>query len=178
MPAFRMDIGSVSVTVASLKAIGDFNQLRVLESGGKELLEEIRADSSLTDHTQSDLDRLGNPYAKKWPSIREAALGHDGHMIHKQSGRGLRALRGVARQSPTRYRVGFELRKARYMAAVLAGNDVMHGRDTLWVVAQDINTRRLIMRAVVRVLGKELRTQAAIRFEVAGRSGPPQNASV
>lgn len=47
------------------------------------LNEEVEKNISLTDHSLSDLRRLGHPYARG----NSSALGHPIYQVHKQSGR-------------------------------------------------------------------------------------------
>ena len=50
---------------------------------GNHLKECVKARASLTDHTQEDLDRLGHPYSRRYPSNSDPH-GDDG-LVHRQS---------------------------------------------------------------------------------------------
>jgi len=59
------------VVVSMNKANLDLRRAASLaqESAGNILKEKIKENVSITDHTQDDLDRLGNPYARRHGSI-------------------------------------------------------------------------------------------------------------
>lgn len=125
---------------------------------------------TLTDHTQEDLNELGNPYARRHGKLTlHAGSGggyiRDGrHQIHRQGGQMARALRRKTTRYPeVKSVLRFDLNAAEHIRKVLEGDELLLPRDPLWEVVQAPKTISEMRQAIVRVLGKELRTQAAIR---------------
>ena len=67
---------------AMLDGIAKMNERMAV--AGNHLKECVKARASLTDHTQEDLDALGNPYSRRYPTDSEPH-GDDG-LVHRQSG--------------------------------------------------------------------------------------------
>lgn len=126
---------------------------------------------SATDHTQADLDRLGNPYARRHGMLTLHAGDGGGwirdgrHIVHRQTGRLVSSLRTRDLPDPMiGYEVWLDDSVAPYAVRVLAGDKRVLPRDPLWEAAMGPKTILEMQRAVVRELGKVLRSQAVIRF--------------
>lgn len=146
-----------------------------LDAGGDEMLRMIRRRVSRTDHTQADLDRLGNPYARRHGGIQANALGgmfvQRPWMVHTQSGKMLAALRGFRMPATGGSTVpGFQVDFGgnsigeSHAEDVILGTNVMLPRDPMWETLAEPYTRERIYKAVVKRLGKELRSKVGIRF--------------
>lgn len=147
-----------------------------LDAGGDEMLRLIRRRVSRTDHTQADLDRKGNPYARRHGTIQANVLGgmfvQRPWMVHTQSGKMLSALRGfrMAQTSNAPTSGGFQVDFGgnsigeSHAEDVILGTNVMLPRDPMWETLAEPYTRKRIYQAVVKRLGKELRSKVGIRF--------------
>ena len=86
-------------------------------------------------------------------------------MVHKQSGRMAGSVTQTLKTSGTpTVTVGLDYARNRYFKYVIQGTKVMLPRDTLYQTSQLDTVRAGMMKAVVRVLGDQLRTQATVRF--------------
>lgn len=100
------------------------------ERAADELLEKMKENASLTDHTLADLRRMGHPYAKRQP-----APPHDPYwLVHKQSGDLYDAIEKTPVQSnPGKNKffveVGADEAKARHARWVIMGTPKMISRD-------------------------------------------------
>ena len=171
----RMNIGGLQATIIALrKAQTAANGRRVLgrafERAGALLLEQIRKNISLTDHTLEDLAKMDHPYAKRHGSI-QIHQGTTGYfitnptsLVHSHAGKLVNALSGKFVRSRKAYKVRLNRSKAKYAKWIVEGSKVMLPRDPLWDTATHPEMQRIMMREIVIVLGKELRTQTAIRF--------------
>lgn len=90
-------------------------------------------------------------------------IGHPEFRVHAQTGSLRGALRGRL-VGHGNYRVWLDTGVAPHAAYVIRGTRVMLGRDVLWDTATAPGTRKEIMRTAISVLGKAMKTQAAIRF--------------
>lgn len=165
----RVDTASLSFTLVQL------GKTRVnimtaaaaaLDAAAQVLLEQARKEMSLTDHSLQDLARLDHPYAQRHGRIRI----HTSRpwRVHKRSGRFLNALSDRAGEDAEGlyHEVYFDLTTAPHARDVLQGTSKMLPRDPLWTgTALQPRVQTAIMRAVVRRLGRELRTQLGVRFE-------------
>lgn len=162
MTIIALGNANVSMKVAEEAAI---------KASGAVLLSRVHNHASRTDHTLAQLAAKDHPYAKRHPAILAGALGPDfvkrPYLVHTRSGDFKRAIRGKftgrsASQS-ARYDVVAhpDVPWVRY---VIQGTRKMHGRDIIWQTALEPETKVAIMKVVVAVLGKGLRTQAAVRF--------------
>jgi hypothetical protein len=162
----RVKVGGVAATIQAMRLVRTTEQAvkdRVVEAAGSTLLRYVRMTGGIKDgHGQPELDALDNPYATRHGSIQEAALGHTGWWVHSQSGQLLRALRGAPMGAS--YLVFADTSVAPHAQAVIQGTRVMFARDFIWITANLRPVRIEMMRAMVRVLGKELRTKAHVRF--------------
>lgn len=171
----RVNAGTVAVTVANLRGVHTDvvrAQREVLVAAGGVLHRGIRANLSLRDHSLADLARLGHPYARRHAGIQVHRSRP--YVVHRQSGGLLSALRASVLAPGDRYGVWLDPSVARHALFVVAGTRVMHGRDVMWRTAEQRDVRVGMMRAVVRVLGAELRTKAAVRFSRARGAAPPR----
>jgi len=165
---FHVNAGSLAATIFNLRnlnaKIGKDGR-KALVAMGQVLHYEIKKAISHRDHTLADLRALGHPYAKRHAGIKI----HSGktYIVHAQSGKMLKALhRG---RFGNAYRVWIDRAGASrsgfvYAQAVMEGTKIMHGRGTLWTVANMHSTKVAMMKAAVKVLGATLRTQSGIRF--------------
>jgi hypothetical protein len=148
-----------------------------LDAAGRVLHAESRANIGLRDHSLAQLAALDHPYARRHGSIQSSKLGHAGWLVHSQSGDLLNALKhapGTTPRGAPAYSVWFDVAQAPHAAFVVRGTRTMLGRDVLWETAQDAGTKKEMMRAIVTVLGKQLRTKSTVRF---GTSGGPRRPS-
>lgn len=170
----RARVGGVKAAIAAMKAMQAriaAARPRVLEAGGRAYLGGVQAAAGLQDgHSLAVLAALDHPYARRHGSIQESVLGHPGWWVHRQTGTLFRAITGRM-VSPTRYEVFVDTGKAPHAEHVINGTSVMFGRDFLFIAGELRVVRRRIMRAMVRVLGKELRTKAHVRFGDPGIAG-------
>jgi len=166
----RIEAGSLKATFAA------FGNMRVSEpkaarraaiAAGRVLRKEARASGALRDgHTPAWMASVDHPYAKRHGSIQESVLGHEGWKVHYQTGQLLSAIRGKisAKGKRASYDVFVDTGKASYAKYIIQGTKFMFPRDFIWLTATDPEVRRLMMRAMVRVMGKELRTKGSGRF--------------
>jgi hypothetical protein len=92
-------------------------------------------------------------------------IGNPAFRVHTQQGTLLRALRGkMVSTSPATFRVSLDAGIAPHAPYVVQGTRVMLGRDVIWSSMAAKGTQVAYFKAAVRVLGKGLRSQAAVRF--------------
>ena len=170
----RMKVGGLTATVEAMKrtqALVDAARPKLLAAGGAELLRGVQAAAGLQDgHTQDVLDAMDHPYAVRHGSIQEGALGHPGWWVHRQSGALFKSITGRT-VGTTRYEVFADSGIAPHAEHVINGTSVMFARDFVFVAGELRVVRRKIMRSMARILGKELRTKAHIRFGDPGIAG-------
>ena len=175
MTLIQLKNSTTTVRAASIPAV---------KAAGEALKKQVVKYTSLQDHTLAQLAAMDHPYARRHGRIR--VHHRKPWQVHKQTGRGLAALRGYLSMSyppsvgptPT-YTVTYDYNRAPHMKDVILGTRVMLPRDVLWQTALDPITQREMMRRVVYVLGKVLRTKLGIRFGPppgAGRFGPTPGA--
>jgi hypothetical protein len=171
-----LDQNSFNVTIMAVGKLGmtlRTAQEAAVNAAGNLLREACRESLSLTDHTLDDLAALDHPYARRHGSIRI----HGGDLrggwirtgedqVHAQSGRLRAALRGgpVTRQGGPGYEVWVDQAVAPHWRDVVQGTLHMLPRDPLWETAQGPKTIYEMRRAVVRELGRVLRSKAHVRF--------------
>lgn len=169
----RVKVGGVKAVVAAMDAMRARMAAaapKVLEAGGKAYLGGVKAAAGMEDHSLAQLAALDHPYARRHGSIQESKLGHPGWWVHKQTGTLFRSITGRM-ISPSRYEVFADTGKAPHAAFVIQGTSVMFARDFIFIAGELRVVRRRIMRAMIRVLGKELRTKAHVRFGDPGIPG-------
>lgn len=138
---------------------------RAVAAAGKVFLANVRQFGAHRDgHTLQWMAAVDHPYARRHGSIQESVLGHPGWWVHYQSGRLKSALKSRTTHQGLGYAVFADTAQVPYARYVIQGTRVMLGRDFIWITANDPKVQREMMRAQVRVLGKELRTKASVRF--------------
>jgi len=161
--------GSISTTVKNfnnLKVTERVAALKCLEAAGAIWQDAVADNISYTDHTLSDLARLGHPYAKK----RHAKIKiHEErpYVVHKHEGKLLGGLEGSVRELKTRgafYRLRIR-NKGKVPGYIIKGTKIMHGRNVIELTGHEPETQKKMMKAIISVLGKELRSGAVIRFD-------------
>lgn len=173
------DAGSLRVVLSAMstKIATEKTAARAAVLGaGRVLRDLVKQNISLTDHSLQDLAAEDHPYARRHGAIRihrsgSKALNNPSNRVHVQSGTLLGALKAGPTTGGLGYRIEFDTGRAPHAAYVIQGTKVMLPRDVLWDTATAPDVQRRMMRAIVTVLGKELRTQGAVRFGGAGR--PP-----
>lgn len=145
-------------------------------AAGRELRDAAKQNISLTDHSLQDLADLDHPYARRHGAIRlhgsgSSSIAYPSSRVHKQSGRLLRSLQAAPTNNGLGYRVGFDTAIAPHATFVVQGTKTMLPRDVLWHTAISPLVRKRMMTAIVRVLGKQLRSQGGVRFGSGGRGG-------
>lgn len=143
----------------------------------------------IRDHSLTDLADMDHPYARRHGSIRvhqaigtwhvhraptgglsgaahkAAAKRTAGH--HKQTDKMYNATLGRATSDPggrPQYEVYFDTFKAPEAERVVMGTKRMLPRDPLWNAVMQPDVRKEMMKAVVVVLGRVLRSKVGIRF--------------
>lgn len=168
-----LEFPNLSAAIHDVRGLGRAGrkaQQKALMAGGAVLREAVRQNLSITDHNLSDLRRMGHPYARRHGSIRVHP--ERPFMVHRQSGRMRNATTLESKAYPggagggAKYTaiVGLDYGQQRYFRYVIEGTRVMLPRDTLYLTSQLPQVRTGMMKAVVRVMGAELRTQATIRL--------------
>lgn len=167
--AIEVDLESFRVTAANLKRIGAIlAQSAAVREAGRVLEDETRANVSLSDHSLGDLanHQPPHPYARRYGKIQ--IHNEKPWVVHQQSGNLLRSL--TSRNEPTaqgqKFSVKFDLSRADHARYVVLGTTKMLPRNVIWNTANDKRVQKLMMRAIVRVYGKDFRTKARLRFNV------------
>lgn len=173
----RFAVAAMDTARASAREAGDL----ALAAAAAELYAQIRTNMSYTDHpelsgrgralvrrkgTRTASPTLDHPYATRHGRIQVHGDGQ--RVIHKRTGRLLSALRldRLPSQIPgeENWNVWLDADAVDYAYHVIQGTKVMLGRDLLWETAIDPRVQRQLMKTIVRVYGKELRTKAVLRF--------------
>jgi hypothetical protein len=165
---FSIDVGSVRATFDALQGVSEVLAGKAaLEAGMLSLRGDIEANVGVTDHSLRDLAGLDHPYARRHGSIQIHT--RKPWTVHKQSGAMFNSLEdaitgGGSTGASLRALIWFNLGKAPHAKYVIEGTRVMLPRDVLWQTANDERVKKRTMKAIVRVLGKELKTKAKMRF--------------
>ena len=135
-----------------------------MEGAGSLALEAVRKNVTRQDHSQASLDRLDNPYAKRHGSIRVHP--NEQHVVHSQSGRMAASLEGkpISRRGKHGYRIGFGKGAPKWVPHVIIGTKVMLGRDVIGITTSSPAIRKKMMREMINVMGRDMRSQAGLRF--------------
>jgi hypothetical protein len=159
-----------------------------VNAAGETLLQHAKKAVGLRDHTLTELADMDHPYAKRHGSIRihldapwkvhRAPTGGlsgaaksarakriKGHQV--QTDRLYNATLGRSITLPSgnpSYEVYFDTSKAPHAREVVGGNKLMLPRDPLWVTANLPEVRKEMMTAIVRRLGRDLRSKVGVRF--------------
>lgn len=172
------DAGALRVTILSLHKLGVSEQkaaVAAANAAGKVLETKIRQNMSLTDHSLASLAAMDHPYAKRHGSIRihqrgSSSLVHPENRVHTQSGDLLRSITVGKAISRPHWRLWLDTGIAPHANYVVKyGTKTMFRRDVLWDTAQAPKVQKAMMKAVVRKLGKVLRTGASLRFGSANK---------
>lgn len=119
---------------------------------------------SATDHTLKDLAKRDHPYARRHPRIMIHKS--DPWRVHTHTGALLRALLNTAydaQQGPAHV-VYLDQTVTEHVKYVVEGTKYMHPRDPLWAgTALQPKVQQAALTALVRVLGKELRSKLGVR---------------
>lgn len=189
MVGFTMDGGSLRLTIASMNAIGISVRdvaTRALGKAADVLHQQALKNVSLKDHSLTDLAAIDHPYARRHGRINTSALGHEpAWQVHTKPSRRRKGHRNQTGQLRDALRVDllpsarppgeawvvyFDVNAAPHAIFVVQGTPLMLPRDVLWWTSTDPRVQKMMMQAVVRVLGADLRTQSVIRL---GRGGSP-----
>lgn len=170
---FRMQIGTFRATVWNIdqtKVITTVAAEKALEAAADVFYAQVRVNAGYTDHTLADLARMDHPYARRHGSIRihkgvSKYITPGENIVHSQSGKLLQSLYKRGMTNRIGFSIGFDPAIAPHASFVTQGTKVMLPRDPLWATATAQGTIVDMMKAVVRVLGKELRSKSTIRFE-------------
>lgn len=143
--------------------------VQCVDAAGSFLHKQIRENISMRCHTLAQLAALDHPYAVRHGRIMIHRTGskmllHPEYRVHTQSGQLLGALRANPTHGGLGHMTWLDAAAAPHAEAVVSGTDVMLPRDVLWDTALAPAVQREMMRAIIRVLGKKLRTKASIRF--------------
>ena len=166
----QLDAGSLRLTIVRIrgaKAKVNYAAIRSLEAAGDLLHKEIVNNASYTDHSLSRLKALDHPYAFRHGSI--GIHGRKNYVVHKQGTRkwSKNLHTGIKKRlikSKREFHV-YVLPSHPYAKYVIQGTKArMLGRDFLWLTMNERKVKKRMMKAVVKVLGKEMRMQAVVRF--------------
>lgn len=166
MPSMTLDIGGLEVTLIALQnsstALHEAAP-HVVEAAGQALRSRVRKRIGLRDHSLKDLARMDHPYARRHGSIRIHR--NLPWQVHRQSGTMAEALEGTFKMGvKPQYEVTFNYLKAPHAEDVIRGTKVMLPRDVLWNTAHEEATNVAMMKRIVKVLGKKMRSKLGIRF--------------
>lgn len=167
-----VSVGSFSATLITLSGLSmnlEEAAWPALQASAEVLLKQARKVMSLTDHTLKDLRRKDHPYAKRHPRI----MIHQSApwKVHTHTGGLLRALKDTPYDAPTgpAHVVYLDPTVTEYVQYVVGGTRHMHPRDPMWAgTALQPAVQRAAMNAMVRVLGKGLRSKLGVRMHGAG----------
>lgn len=178
LTSMRVDPGTLKFTILAIGnariSLARASQAAV-HAAGDVYKRAVKESISLTDHSLADLAALDHPYARRHRVIQTHRLGHStlggriasaASLVHRQSGKMRRALRGrmVRYGKRAAYEVDFDSAIAPHAESVLLGTPRMLPRYPLWDTAIAPLTLREMRMAVVRELGAKLRSQAIVRF--------------
>jgi hypothetical protein len=165
----RIEVGNIRTLLLSMNSTWVSVMqatARCVDAAGEVMLREVRSSVSRTEHSLDDLRAKDHPYARRHGAIRSGVLGgafvQRPYLVHRQSGDMLASIRGASSSvgGGPAFEVGTSHPHARF---VIEGSRVLLRRDFLIDTMNEKRVQREILRAMVRVLGSELRTQATIR---------------
>jgi len=167
----QVDAGSLRMTVMRIGGMKSKIQkaaLKSLDAAGQILHTEIVKNASYTDHSLKRLEALDHPYAKRHGSIQIHT--RKPYVVHKQGTRkhSKNLHKGIKQRlikTKREYHV-YVLPSHPYAKYVIQGTKtVMLGRDFLWLTMNERGVKKKMMKAVVGVLGKDMRMKAVVRFD-------------
>ena len=166
-----MDAGSLRMTVIRLK--GQKQKIKeasnkALSAAGQILYDEIYAIASYRDHSLTQLAALDHPYAKRHGRIQIHT--RNSNIVHiqgkrKRSKHLAKNIQHKLYKGKREYHVWINERRVPYAKYIVEGTKVMLQRNFLWDTMNARKTKKKMMKAVVRVMGKEMRTKVAVRFD-------------
>jgi hypothetical protein len=149
---------------------------KAMEDAGYWAMGIVYLNLTSSDHSLSQLRKMGHPYAKRHGSI--SIHQPETHVVHEVSGRMAATLQGEVKfrasgnasvQRPY-YQLGWWGSHPQHVKWVVEGTKAMIGRDVLWLTVSAPHVRPELLRRFVRVMGAELRTMGGLRF---GGGGNP-----
>lgn len=167
----QIDLGSFRMTIIAIgrAAVSMETAARAsIGTAGAVLHAAVLRNVSRTDYTLEQLAKMGHPYARRHGKIQSAKLGGEftqrPYLVHKRSGAFKSSIRGRFAPSPS---IGYDVyaqETVPWVRKVIMGSRYMLPRDVVWETAHERAVISEMRRAVIAVLGKGLRTQAAVRF--------------
>ena len=165
-----MKITGLEASLKNLKGI----EKTAFEKAGKKALraaaiilrKDLKANTNLRDHSLKQLAEMGHPYARRHGSI--SIHSPRSYRVHAQSGKMRSKAMFKQRGSGTRisYKIGFDYGAVPYARYVIQGTKVMLPRNTVYLTAMQPETKKAMMKAIVKVMGAEFRTGAGLRFNI------------
>jgi len=175
--AMQIRIGGVKATILNIRNV-NISMKRAakgaINGAGKALLVKVKRHMRLQDHSPDALAKADHPYARRHGSIRIHTgslkfLSRGENRVHTQTGDLLNALSGQFKPGTNpSYLVSLDVNKAPHARYVIQGTRVMLRRDVIWDTATTPGTQIAMIKGIIKALGKELRTQATVRFELTG----------
>lgn len=166
---FEMTLIKLSNTRVALKTAARAG----LTAAGKVIYRHVKKRAGLRDHTLADLakkPRPDHPYAKRhgrikihtripWQVHIQKSGEDPNEYLHK-------ALKGVYHEDGAgmHYDIWVDLNIAPHAEYVIQGTKVMFARDFIWNAAIEKRDDPKVMQAVVKALGKGLRSKVGVRF--------------
>jgi hypothetical protein len=164
----KMDQSSLNMTLGFLHKLRGGRKRSTVKRGlniaGEVLVARIKKNASYRDHTIKDLKRLGSPYAKRHGKI--SIHTKKSYIVHSRKGKFIDAIRGKyvgSSKSNPYFKVWID-KRYKYPKYIITGTKVMIPRDTLYLTMQERGTKRAMLLAMAKEMGKELRTQVFMRF--------------
>lgn len=163
--AFSFHVGSVRATVMNfnnLQVAGTVAVRKCLNAAGSVWKADLMKNITYHTHTLQQLADMDHPYAKRHGSIQ---IHPDRpYVVHERQGRLTRTVSGKVMKGKLHfYRLKFD---GRYKLPrfIVKGTKTMLPRDVITETGNQPETRKRMMKAIIDVLGKDLRAGAVIRF--------------
>ena len=136
-----------------------------VEAMGLAAIEALKENTSRKDYTLQQLQNMDHPYASRHPGIQVHRP--KTWVVHKRTSQMLNSIGGfpMTRKGKQKYRVGYIKSPPPHAFWVVRGTKVMHPRDTVRRTVNDPDVKKKMMKRVVLVLGKHLRSRAGLRFK-------------
>lgn len=170
-PVMQLDAGSLRMTLVRIggaKSKIKEATLKSLSAAGDFLHKEIVKNASYTDHSLQRLQNLDHPYARRHGVIQ--IHGRFTYIVHKQgTSKRSKNLHTHIKKRLVKTKREFQvyiLPSHPYAKYVIQGTKTkMLGRDFLWLTMNERSVKKGMMQKVVKVLGKDMRMKAVIRFD-------------
>ena len=170
----RVTAGSLNATILAMnKTVVTERQAakEALQAAGHVWRMAITTNASRSDMSLWQLEAAGHPFAKRHPKIMGSRIGsmwvRKPYMVHRRSGGFLNSIRGKLTNT-SGGKPAYEVRiqaTQKYQEYVITGTKTkMHSRNLLWDTGMQKDVQKKMKVAIIRVLGKKLRTQAVVRF--------------